>query len=426
MPGEDSEDTWASEDTFPAKTLLGAKTRGRPKTLPALAKALTGVKPRACEKTIELPKTGRAKARVVAKTPGHAKTRPEDRSGKDTCRREDTREGEDTSPRQAGKDTRRRGNTWAGEDTSQRQVWRRHASSRRHMGGRRRFPKTGLAKTQVVAKTCGCANTGRANTLIVAKTRGRHIKSRQPQPRDRPMQVVSIRGAACSRQMWHQSVASHANVASGRQLASPDVASKRGVRASPGVSSKRGVTCPLGVREPNGRQMWRQNVASIAQLASGSQLTSPDLASKRSVTCPPGVRKLGGVARCGVKTWRRRWRQNVASLAYVALGSQVASPAVPGFTPLIGLTCCQRTWRQNVASLAHVASESHVASPDVASEHGSRHHRPTWRRRTWRQDVTSGGPSLLAHVFKIGRYVHPHRRPRLYDAIQDDILAHET
>ena len=70
MPGKDREDTWASEDTFPAKTRVVAKTRGRPKTLPdcaVLAKALPGVKPCAREKTIA-----------------------EDRSGKGTRCREDT------------------------------------------------------------------------------------------------------------------------------------------------------------------------------------------------------------------------------------------------------------------------------------------------------------------------------------------------
>ena len=52
MPGEDSEDTWASEDTFPAKTRVGrrvvAKTHVFAKTLPertVLAKACPEVKP---------------------------------------------------------------------------------------------------------------------------------------------------------------------------------------------------------------------------------------------------------------------------------------------------------------------------------------------------------------------------------------------
>ena len=52
MPGEDSEDTWASEDTFPAKTRVGrrvvAMTRVFAKTPPeraVLAKACPEVKP---------------------------------------------------------------------------------------------------------------------------------------------------------------------------------------------------------------------------------------------------------------------------------------------------------------------------------------------------------------------------------------------
>ena len=39
------------------------------------------------------------------------------------------------------------------------------------------------------------------------------------------------------------------------------------------------------------RQMWRQNVASLARVASGSQVASPDVVSKRGVTCP---RRQGG------------------------------------------------------------------------------------------------------------------------------------
>ena len=106
MLGEDSQDTWACEDTFPAKTFRRAKTRGRPKTLPehtALAKKLLGVKKCACQTTpaedrsgegtrcyentwVHADKTGRAKTRVVTKTHGHARS-----LGEDTRRREDRR-----------------------------------------------------------------------------------------------------------------------------------------------------------------------------------------------------------------------------------------------------------------------------------------------------------------------------------------------
>ena len=145
-----------------------------------------------------------------------------------------------------------------------------------------------------------------------------------------------------------------AHVASGSQLASPDVALKRGV------------TCPRGVRETG------------------------DVASKRGVTCPRGVREPGDVARCGVKTWRHlpTWRRCSRTSVH---GS--------GF-----MWCCQM-WRQNVASLAHVASGSHVASPDVASECGVR----TWRQAPWTcvasQDVASirgvRSPGLPARVFRM-------------------------
>ena len=59
-----SEDTWASEDTL-SEHCPGQDT---------------------CRERVRryLPKTGRAKARVVAKTRGRAKTLPEDKSGEDT------------------------------------------------------------------------------------------------------------------------------------------------------------------------------------------------------------------------------------------------------------------------------------------------------------------------------------------------------
>ena len=164
------------------------------------------------------------------------------------------------------------------------------------------------------------------------------------------------------------------------------------------------------------RQTWRQNVASLAHVASGSQVASPNVASKRGVTCPRGVREPGGVAKRGVKKWRhlptwrqgarwrrqtwrqnvaslahvasglgarwrlRTWRQNVASIAYVASGRHVRSPEL-----------CQRSreWppSQNVAS--SVTCPRGVTKPHVASKRGVRRHRSTWRHRTWRQNVAS-------------------------------------
>ena len=226
--------------------------------------------------------------------------------------------------------------------------------------------------------------------------------------------------------------------------------------ASPNVTSTCGVTCPQCVREPGGvagrgvktwrhlptsrqgarwrRRTWRQNVASLAHAASGSQVASRDVASKRGVTCPRGVRnplaspnvaskcgvtcprdvrEPGGVAGRGVKKWRhlptwrqgarwrrRTWRQNVASLAYVASGSHVRSPelcqrsrewphlASQNVASKCGVTCSRgvreprgvagrgvKTWRQ--------APSIYVASQDVASKHG----------------VTK--PGLPARVFKM-------------------------
>ena len=142
---------------------------------------------------------------------------------------------------------------------------------------------------------------------------------------------------------------------------SPDVASKRGVTCPRGVrkaaivaSPDVGFICPrCGVTWREGaswhRQLWRQNVASLAHLASGSQVAPPDVAPKRGVTCPRGVREIQGAR------WRfQMWRQNVASLAYVASGSQVAS---------LELYQGSRHW-------PHLASENVASERGVTCSHG--------------------------------------------------------
>ena len=103
----------------------------------------------------------------------------------------------------------------------------------------------------------------------------------------------------------------HAHVASGSHEVSADVASRRRVTCSRGMREPAGIASKmwrhngaLGARWR--RQMWRQNVASRAHMASGSHIAqnvlslahvAPDVASKRGVTSPRG-------ARCGVKAWR--------------------------------------------------------------------------------------------------------------------------
>ena len=146
MLGEGSEDIWASEDTFPAKTRLGAKARGRLKRLlerTALAKTLQRVKPCASQKTLA-----------------------DDRSGEGTHHREDTWVCEDTCRRQPGRENRRHVGV------------RRHCPKRRPVGVRRHCPKTGLAKTRGVAKTHERAKpipadrSGEDKTSVVAKAHG--------------------------------------------------------------------------------------------------------------------------------------------------------------------------------------------------------------------------------------------------------------
>ena len=57
-------------------------------------------------------------------------------------------------------------------------------------------------------------------------------------------------------------------------------------------------------------------------------------------------------------------------------------------------------WRPRGTTCSH-GVRGQVASLDLASERGVRRHRPAWRRRTWRQCVASGGPSLPARAFKM-------------------------
>ena len=109
-----------------------------------------------------LPTTGRAKARVVAKTCGRAQTRPEHNLGEDARHREDTCRREVISRRQV----RRRHipvvkTRVVAKKTSRGQVWRRQASSRRHVGGLRHFPKTGQAKTRRREDTWAGEDTSR-------------------------------------------------------------------------------------------------------------------------------------------------------------------------------------------------------------------------------------------------------------------------
>ena len=353
----------------------------------------------------------------------------------------------------------------------------------------------------VTWKTC----RRKCRTCVALPRVQRGVQTWRPFPRG-----VREPGAWCGR-TWRQKVASLAHVASGSQVASPNVASKRGVTCQRGVGGRQNVASLAHWRQGvrcRGRT-WRQNVASLAH-GVGSQVSWPDVTSKRGVTGPRSVRYPGGVAGRGVKIWRhlptwrqgarwrrrtwrqnvrhwptsrqgarwrrRTWRQNVASLAYVASGSQVASQdvaskcgvtclrgvrepcavagALPALTRVASLGVAERgvkmwrhwptwrqgarwrrrTWRQNVASLAYVASGSQVASQDVASKCGVTclrgvrepcavagalpaltrvaslgvaergvkmwRHLPTWRqgatwrRRTWRQNVASGAIDL--------------------------------
>ena len=91
------EDTGASEHTYSGKVLLGAKTRGHPKTLSentSLANTLPEVNAHWPQKTPAEDMLG--KGTSWSKTPGRAETLAADRSGEDMRHREDTSRCEDT------------------------------------------------------------------------------------------------------------------------------------------------------------------------------------------------------------------------------------------------------------------------------------------------------------------------------------------
>ena len=166
-------------------------------------------------------------------------------------------------------------------------------------------------------------------------------------------QVVSKGSAARS------GVAPVAHVASGSHVVSLDVAStdSAGIARCDVKTGRHSPAWRQGARWR--RQMSRrQNVASLAHAASGSQMTSQDVASKRRATDPRSAKGLwrrhlasGGIARCGVQTCGIREPGGVA-------GGGVAGRGV-------------RTCRQ--------APSTDVASLDVASIRGVRPPRPPAR-----------------------------------------------
>ena len=237
-------------------------------------------------------------------------------------------------------------------------------------------------------------------------------------------QAVSKRGAARS------CVAPVAHVASARHVVSADVASKRDVTCSRGVREASGVArCSLKTWRQGARgwrrQMWRQNVASRAHVASGCQVaspnaaskpgiidprvSSPDVAPKRGVTCPRHVRKLpsphmaskcgvicpGVRGPCGVASCGGKMRRHLPTWRQAAMWHHWSCTRVHAN----GLTRRHRTWRQKVQPLARVASESHAASPDVAS--GAIDLRGVAKRgvSTWRQEAQASRQVSSKRVF---------------------------
>ena len=398
----------------------------------------------------QLPKTGLAKASFVAKT------RPEDRSGEDAHRLEDTWAPKTFPEDRSGEDKHRLEDTWAREDTSKTGLAKTRIVAKRR-GRAKTLPEDGSGEARFVAKTRVVAKTRIApKTRGRAKTCGRHIERRQSQRREAACLELQGRSCCCSKLyastcqvlfmmaqllglIFPRSVHTRPRF---KALAPPpaprtrarthrvhnnfgNVSSQiqhlRGV-APCGVPTWRcslmcGAVCPRGVRKPcrvAGCRVatWRHRPMS------GSQLASPDVASKRGttrrqgaswrrqmwsqnvgVTGPRSVREPAG----GVKTWRHlhtwrhgtRWRRQM-SRQNVASGSQVASPDVASTASRVyrarwrhwrqtRVHAIGLTWRQNVASKRGVTCSRGVREPRGVAGRGVRRHRPTWGRRMWRQ-----------------------------------------
>ena len=144
-------------------------------------------------------------------------------------------------------------------------------------------------------------------------------------------------GARSRRQMRCQNVASLAHVTSGSQCGFARCGVGSPV-ASPDVASKRGVTCSRRQGARSRRQMRRQNVASLLLLASKRGVCT----RVHTTWASPGVTGRGG------RTWRQllMWRQ--------------------------GAMWRRRTWRQNVRQVP----STYPASQDMASIVN------TWRQET--------------------------------------------
>ena len=168
------------------------------------------------------------------------------------------------------------------------------------------------------------------------------------------------------------------------------------------------------------RPKWSPNVASLAYVESGSQLASLDAASKRGVTCPHG-----DVAKCGVKMWRQvptepggvaqMWRQNVAS-------GSLAGRGVNGR----GVITCPRgvraPWRRQMwlktwRALPDVASKRGVACPRGVKEPRGVAGRGV---RTWRQ-----APSAYVALQDVAS-IRGVRKPRFFPARVFKICLHSS
>ena len=145
---------------------------------------------------------------------------------------------------------------------------------------------------------------------------------------------------------------------------------------------------------PTRRQeaIWcRRNVAS------GSQVASSDVASKRGVTGPRSVRELGAIVKCGVKMWRhwraKAWRHLIRWLQGGRWRCWSCTTVHAN-----GLAWRHRTWRQNVAMWHQTARGIGGRGGRTWRQAPSTY---TWLRWTWLQCVASGGPGLPARVFKM-------------------------
>ena len=175
----------------------------------------------------------------------------------------------------------------------------------------------------------------KCRTCVALPKVQRGVQTWRPLPTWRQGLPTWHQGARWRGRTWRQNVASRGHVRR-RQASKRGVTDPRGVREPGGVAGrgvktwrhwptwrqKPGGVAGRGVKMWRHLPTWRQKPGGVA--GRGVKMWRHLPTWRQGATCG---RRSSASAHASGLTWRRRtWRQNVASLAHVASGSHVASP----------------------------------------------------------------------------------------------------